>query len=237
MSMASNLIDPKEVGHNIYILAHQLSRHNEELSSLLNPDNIKEEDSATKAALEFYKSHTAMIEIVRADRKLERVVYPIHEICSYLTPSTKNNVFINTERDAQGSKVTDFFDKWQNLYEEMCWQKKLQDRPILSACTTRLRFWNRMAFFNAVLINIILALCYPFASAASVHTVNLSNPFVYASLFAACVHLYVSWENRSVILKKILINIKESQKYFSSILNKVNEIIIFYLSNLMILLL
>jgi hypothetical protein len=77
----------------------------------------------------------------------------------------------------------------------MSWQRKLQDRPILSACTRRLRFWGRMAFFNAVLINIILALCYPFESAASVNTVHLSNPFVYASLFAACVHVYVSWEN------------------------------------------
>jgi hypothetical protein len=126
---------------------------------------------------------------------MERVVFPIHPICSYLTPSTKNNIFINTERDAQGSKVTGFFDKWKTLYEEMCWQRKLQDRPILSACTRRLRFWGRMAFFNAVLINIVLALCYPFNSAASVQGINLSNPFVYASLFAACVHLYVSWEN------------------------------------------
>lgn len=57
---------------------------------------------------------------------MERVVFPIHDICSYLSPETKNSVFINTERDAQGSKVTDFFDHWTNLYEEMKWQKKLQ---------------------------------------------------------------------------------------------------------------
>jgi hypothetical protein len=126
---------------------------------------------------------------------MERVVFPIHDICSYLTPSTKNNVFINTERDAQGSKVTDFFDKWESMYEEMKWQRKLQDRPILNACTKRLRFWGRMAFFNAVLINIVLALCYPFESAASVQAFNMSNPFLYASLFAAVAHLVVSYED------------------------------------------
>ncbi|KAI6200598.1 Inositol 1,4,5-trisphosphate receptor [Aphelenchoides besseyi] len=194
--VASTLIDPKEVGHNVYILAHQLSRHNEELAALLNPDNIKE-PSDTKTALEFYRTHTAQIEIVRYDRKMERVVFPIHDICSYLTPATKNHIFINTERDAQGSKVTDFFDRWKSLYEEMKWQRKLQDRPILSACTRRLRFWGRMSFFNAILINIILALCYPFNSAATVQSINLSNPFVYASLFAAFAHLYVSWEDSS----------------------------------------
>ncbi|KAI6214303.1 Inositol 1,4,5-trisphosphate receptor [Aphelenchoides besseyi] len=193
--VASTLIDPKEVGHNVYILAHQLARHNEELAALLNPDNIKE-SSDTKTALEFYRTHTAQIEIVRSDRKMERVVFPIHDICSYLTPATKNHIFINTERDAQGSKVTDFFDRWKSLYEEMKWQRKLQDRPILSACTRRLRFWGRMSFFNAILINIILALCYPFNSAATVQSINLSNPFVYASLFAAFAHLYVSWEDR-----------------------------------------
>lgn len=66
---ASSLIDPKEVGHNIYILAHQLSRHNDELASQLNPDNIKDEESSTKKALEFYKSHTAMIEVYKKQIK------------------------------------------------------------------------------------------------------------------------------------------------------------------------
>lgn len=57
---------------------------------------------------------------------MERVVFPIHDICSYLSPETKQTTFMNTERDAQGSKVTDFFDKWSYLYEEMKWQRKLQ---------------------------------------------------------------------------------------------------------------
>lgn len=93
---------------------------------------------------------------------MERVVFPIHEICSYLTPETKQNVFVNTERDAQGSKVQDFFNGWEAMYEEMKWQKKLQDRMLLSASTKRLRFWGKMAFYNAILVNIIVALNYPF---------------------------------------------------------------------------
>lgn len=95
---------------------------------------------------------------------MERVVFPINDICSYLTPETKHTVFINTERDAQGSKVSDFFAKWTHLYEEMKWQQKLQDRPLLNACTKRLRFWARMAFLLAVLLNVLLAISYPFDS-------------------------------------------------------------------------
>lgn len=45
------------------------------------------------------------LQIVRSDRKMERVIFPIHTICEYLTPETKQNVLLETERDAQGSKV------------------------------------------------------------------------------------------------------------------------------------
>uniref|UniRef100_A0A914ER69 Inositol 1,4,5-trisphosphate receptor n=1 Tax=Acrobeloides nanus TaxID=290746 RepID=A0A914ER69_9BILA len=188
------IVDPKEVGHNIYILAHQLSRHNSELAKLLNPEATK--NSATKEALSFYKEHTAQIEIVRADRKLERVVFPIHEVCSYLTEATKQNVLNNTERDAQGSKVTDFFDKWKYLYDEMKWQRKLQDRLWLSACTKQLRFWGRMSFLYAILINGIIAFFYPF-DASTFSELNPSNPFVYTLTLAPLFYLYMNWNDRT----------------------------------------
>lgn len=57
----TTIVDPKEVGHNIFILAHQLSRHSEELALLLNPDNTKNE--MTRTALIFYRDHTAQIEV------------------------------------------------------------------------------------------------------------------------------------------------------------------------------
>ena len=31
-------INPRDVGHNIYILAHQLARHNRELAEMLRPE-------------------------------------------------------------------------------------------------------------------------------------------------------------------------------------------------------
>ena len=63
---------------------------------------------------------------MRSDRSLERVVFPIHDVCSYLTKETKLQVYNNTERDNQGSKITEFFSEWEYLYEEMKWQRKLQ---------------------------------------------------------------------------------------------------------------
>ncbi|KHJ86636.1 hypothetical protein OESDEN_13605 [Oesophagostomum dentatum] len=181
------------VGHNIYILAHQLSRHSPELAHCLDPDDERK-PSKTRNALSFYKAHTAQIEIVRQDRTLERVVFPIHEICSFLTKETKQTVYYNTERDNQGSKVTEFFDQWPALYQEMKWQRKLQDRPYLSACTQRLRLWGRLAFLFAVLVNTIIALYYPFETADT--GLYASNPFMYTSVIVSVIFLYSQWDEK-----------------------------------------
>lgn len=98
-----NTVSPKEVGHNIYILCHQLAQHNKDLAHFLRPsENV---DEKTQKALTFYATHTAQIEIVRNDRTLEQIVFPIPEICEYLTHDTKARVLVTAEQDDQGSKV------------------------------------------------------------------------------------------------------------------------------------
>ncbi|WKY04843.1 hypothetical protein Q1695_005670 [Nippostrongylus brasiliensis] len=198
ISDEASTVDPKEVGHNIYILAHQLARHSPELAQWLDPEDSTK-PAKTKNALDFYKKHTAQIEIVRQDRTLERVVFPIHEVCSFLTKETKQNVYYNTERDNQGSKVSEFFDQWPAMYQEMMWQRKLQDRPYLSACAQRLRLWGRLAFLFAVLVNIVIALYYPFETAET--GLYASNPFMYTSSVISILFLYSQWDENSSLAK------------------------------------
>ena len=56
---------------------------------------------------------------------MEEIVFPIPEVCEYLTAETKQRVYMTAERDDQGSKVTDFFERHDALLAEMRWQKKL----------------------------------------------------------------------------------------------------------------
>ncbi|XP_075250121.1 inositol 1,4,5-trisphosphate receptor-like isoform X7 [Convolutriloba macropyga] len=151
---------PRQVGHNIYILAHQLSQHNKELATYISPEHSKNEPD--RAALDYYASHTAQIEIVRADRVMERIVFPVPPICEYLTEETKMLVYTTTERDDQGSKVTDFFDKTDDMFMEMKWQKKLRSQPLLCWISTNMSLWGTISFNLAVLINLIVAFFYPF---------------------------------------------------------------------------
>lgn len=105
-------------------------------------------DPRVNRALVYYASHTAQIEvrsvindkclellllicfyfvqIVRHDRTLEQIVFPIPEICEYLTRDTKIKIYNTAELDDQGSKVSDFFEKTDDMFNEMMWQKKLR---------------------------------------------------------------------------------------------------------------
>uniref|UniRef100_A0A8C7I1Z7 Inositol 1,4,5-trisphosphate receptor n=1 Tax=Oncorhynchus kisutch TaxID=8019 RepID=A0A8C7I1Z7_ONCKI len=197
------VVSPQEVGHNIYILALQLARHNkillnllkpakrteageEGISSMLNLNNrplsqmlkstvpleIEEQDP-----LEFYDQHTSQIEIVREDRSMEQIVFPIHPICEFLMEESKFRVFNTTEQDEQGSKVTHFFQQASFLHNEMEWQKKLRSMPVLFWFSRRMSTWGSISFNLAVFINLIIAFFYPYDSESSSYDSMLSMLF------------------------------------------------------------
>ncbi|KAH0948674.1 hypothetical protein HN011_002941 [Eciton burchellii] len=167
-------VSPKEVGHNIYILCHQLAQHNKELAMILKPSEQNSADPKINKALEYYASHTAQIEIVRHDRTLEQIVFPIPEICELITVDTKLKVLTTTERDDQGSKVSDFFERTEDMFNEMKWQKKLRGQPILFWMSSYMSLWSNILFNCAVLINLIVAFFYPFADSVPKVSYHLS---------------------------------------------------------------
>lgn len=113
-------------------------------------------------ALEYYAKHTAQIEIVRQDRTMEQIVFPVPNICEFLTKESKLRVYYTTERDEQGSKINDFFLSSEDLFNEMNWQKKLRGQPVLYWCSRNMTFWSSISFNLAVLMNLLVALFYPF---------------------------------------------------------------------------
>ncbi|MGH0161593.1 UNVERIFIED_CONTAM: hypothetical protein FKN15_041257 [Acipenser sinensis] len=180
-------VSPKEVGHNIYILAVQLSRHNKQLQQLLKPQKRTKEGeegissmltlnnsqltqilkssvpvvAEEEDPLQYYEKHTSQIEIVRDDRSMEQIVFPVHPVCEYLTEESKHRVFTTTEQDEQGSKVSDFFQQSCFLHNEMEWQRKLRSMPVLFWFSRRMPLWGSISFNLAVFINLIIAFFYP----------------------------------------------------------------------------
>uniref|UniRef100_A0A8C3B0I4 Inositol 1,4,5-trisphosphate receptor n=1 Tax=Cyclopterus lumpus TaxID=8103 RepID=A0A8C3B0I4_CYCLU len=160
-------IKPRDVGHNIYILAHQLARHNKILQQSLRPGlglglgSGVDPDNEKDDALHYYANHTAQIEIVRHDRTMEQIVFPVPNICEYLTEESMVRVFTTTERDDQGSKVNDFFQQFENLYNEMRWQKKIRNKALFWF-SRHISVWGSISFYLACLLNIAVAVFYPF---------------------------------------------------------------------------
>lgn len=129
---------------------------------------------------------------------MEQIVFPVPNICEYLTEESKGRVFHTTERDDQGSKVNDFFQQFDNLYNEMRWQKKIRSESQLPAgrhsarllmlrqqsrrdvrslaCLSclcaenkalfwfsrHISLWGSISFYLACLVNIAVAVFYPF---------------------------------------------------------------------------
>jgi hypothetical protein len=145
---------PREVGHNVFILAHKLAKYNKELSALLK--------SKDNEALFYYSGHTAQIEIIREDRAMEQIVFPVPTICEYLTKETKQRIFLMTEKDEQNSKITGFFQELDSMWNEMKWQRKLRQSKWLYWFSAHMSLWSDISFNFAVLINLLVAIFYPF---------------------------------------------------------------------------
>ncbi|KAG8438565.1 hypothetical protein GDO86_004943 [Hymenochirus boettgeri] len=179
-------VSPRAVGHNIYILAHQLAKHNKTLQQMLKPGSDSEEGDE---ALRYYANHTAQIEIVRHDRTMEQIVFPVPNICEFLTRESMWRVFNTTERDEQGSKVNDFFQQTEDLYNEMKWQKKIRNNPALFWFSRHISLWGSISFNLAVFINLAVALFYPFGDDGDEGTLSpLFSVFLWIAV-AACTHM------------------------------------------------
>lgn len=93
---------------------------------------------------------------------MEQVVFAVPSICQYLTLETKQKVFLTTEKDEQNSKISGFVEQVDCMWEEMKWQKKLRKRSNLYWFSSNISYWNNISFKLAVIINLVVALFYPF---------------------------------------------------------------------------
>uniref|UniRef100_A0A914NCG9 Ion transport domain-containing protein n=1 Tax=Meloidogyne incognita TaxID=6306 RepID=A0A914NCG9_MELIC len=76
---------------------------------------------------------------------------------------------------------------------KMKWQRKLQNRQLLSYFTKRLHIWSRICFFLSVLLNLILAISYPFEHSQNFGQslfLSADNPFIYLSFLVALLYFF-----------------------------------------------
>lgn len=152
---------------------------------------------------------------------MEQIVFPVPNICEYLTEESKVRVFTTTERDDQGSKVNDFFQQFDDLYNEMRWQKKIRsglfllcsnvtiyhkfesvpellywcigvfaDNAPLFWVSKHISLWGSISFNLAVLINLAVALFYPFGDDGDEGTALILDRYLKSCIIMA---LWFPW--------------------------------------------
>jgi len=94
------------ISHNFYILCYQLAKNNRMFEEALR--NISQ--SEHQEAFKYFECNSAQIEIVKHDRTLEDVIFPIPKICMNLSQEAKSKIILTCERDEQGSKVKIIFN-------------------------------------------------------------------------------------------------------------------------------
>uniref|UniRef100_A0A8D2JDT2 Inositol 1,4,5-trisphosphate receptor n=1 Tax=Varanus komodoensis TaxID=61221 RepID=A0A8D2JDT2_VARKO len=173
----------------------QLSRHNKQLTQILKSTTPVQEEEEDPLA--YYEKHTSQIEIVRLDRSMEQIIFPVPSICEFLTTETKYRLFTTTEQDEQGSKVSDFFEQSSFLHNEMEWQKKLRSNTLMYWFSRRMTLWGSISFNLAVFINIIIAFFYPYVEASSMGTGLLDSPLIpLLSWFLICFSIMALFTRR-----------------------------------------
>lgn len=93
---------------------------------MMEQDEGPKMEQVGRAGSGFDNLFLCCLQIVRLDRTMEQIVFPVPSICEFLTKESKLRIYYTTERDEQGSKIHDFFQRSEDLFNEMNWQKKLR---------------------------------------------------------------------------------------------------------------
>jgi hypothetical protein len=247
------IVMPRDVGHKVFILCHQLvqqynltqSGQNQqakimtsEEAKLLADKCDQQQANGTSgggsggggssasldremylreaSALYYYESHTAQIEIVRCDRKMERVVFPVPQICEYLTDETKSHVFHNTEQDERGSKIPNFFSKVDDLFEEMKWQRELQTKPILHSIARYMSLWSDLEFKLSFLVTVLVILCITKNNQLYMNQFSLYAMTVLLKVLSLCLEGVTIMHLLSVLINSGIVNKQAKQIAFES---------------------
>uniref|UniRef100_A0A6G1SGD1 Inositol 1,4,5-trisphosphate receptor n=1 Tax=Aceria tosichella TaxID=561515 RepID=A0A6G1SGD1_9ACAR len=163
------------------------------------------------AALYYYESHTAQIEIVRCDRKMERVVFPVPQICEYLTDETKSHVFHSTQQDERGSKIPNFFLKVDDLFEEMKWQRELQTKPILHSIARYMSLWSDLEFKLSFLVTVLVLFCISKNNQFHMNQFSLYTMIVLLKILSLCLEGVTIMHLLSVLINSGIVNKQAKQ--------------------------
>jgi len=99
------------------------------------------------------------IEISRSG-VLEKAYFIVPSLCQYLTHVSKQQILLGVNRANLQTMLTGFSEAFDSLYEEMKHQHRLQESKLLNLFRVTSDAREKVFFYNAILINVLLLLFY-----------------------------------------------------------------------------
>eukprot|EP01135_Chromosphaera_perkinsii_P006243 Nk52_evm4s470 gene=Nk52_evmTU4s470 len=166
-----------QVAHTIYLLMCSLSHCSEEVSELIaisSPESL-ENDIGRLKALEYFCLNTGRVEINRGGM-LERIFFPIPDVCRMLTEKTEEDVVQSSKQfvDDQSEKLSNFFSLAKDAMAEMEFREKLKSEPMFWIFSKYRAKMKKVAFKLSIFINIFLALFFPLENYGAEDRFNFS---------------------------------------------------------------
>ncbi|CAH8526115.1 unnamed protein product [Schistosoma turkestanicum] len=112
-------------------------------------------------SLQHYSINTAQIEIVRADNKIERIIFPIPKICHYLTFTKKCQLLKISNMDDDYSKIPSLCNRIQEIYAEMLCAEHMLIHPWMHWFSLQSQWLLDASFYRTLCLNCLLISFYP----------------------------------------------------------------------------
>uniref|UniRef100_H3A1P5 Inositol 1,4,5-trisphosphate receptor n=1 Tax=Latimeria chalumnae TaxID=7897 RepID=H3A1P5_LATCH len=155
---------PRNVGHNIYILAHQELWHSSDgLYLIFLGSKVTYKKGAQQA--EYRTKYISQIKFIAFSLRFESVLFlSIANVCE--TPQGHNNFKIYRATTLSYSQFTqgnfNFANNSFSFQKQTNKQKNPTAKPVFYWCSRNMSFWSSISFNLAVLINLLVAFFYPF---------------------------------------------------------------------------
>ncbi len=113
----------------------------------------------TVAGFEHMERLVGRIEILRHER-LERVYFPIPDICKSIAERDKRHILWSVERSTQQQKIESFFKLSNHVISELKHLEEVRKDPVFAVLNQRQSMLQSASFFLALLINLVIVLGY-----------------------------------------------------------------------------
>jgi inositol 1,4,5-triphosphate receptor type 1 len=99
------------------------------------------------------------IEILRQER-MERVYFPIPEICKSIPERDKKHILWSVERSTQQQKIESFFKLSNNVISELKHLEEVRKEPVFSMLNEQQGLLQSVSFVLAMIINLVIVFGY-----------------------------------------------------------------------------